>query len=496
VYGRASLKAGAGGLRLVDARGLAGQEVVSDLRPNLVLADVAELALGVELVPGEETSVPVRVAGLRPNANVSEIAVTLTVREASAPAPPAETSVAVTTGSGGDASTQTFGVSVIPPALPRNVQVRLDRGDVFWTHGGTLAAGSYELEGFADQVNSYLDEVKTEGGGTVLRFLVQSETPGNVSIAVARVDFTLLQTETWPNPLDGSVRIDRNLQLEFGTQSRIELAPLHDPPSRAMALARVMVDVSGEVGPERLLGDVPPVERGHAVTVSSDYAVGQGVRIGTEPSTGLGFAPGDRIAVVGVTAALRTDADCELYVDLQADAGGRPAGAAPLASQTLTLAPAENGAAAAWVFASFDQPAELALDTDYWLVFRGIRGSARLALGSAGGAYLTGVRVNRGGQTWKALARPAVPSAGGGLVTLMRLVYLPEPDNESAAAELGLEGVPAVLPADPAATVRRLTFDAPAATGPTALVVTSHGRGTLTLGNVVQEFGVEQGAER
>jgi hypothetical protein len=40
--------------------------------------------------------------------------------------------------------------------------------------------------------------------------------------------------------------------------------------------------------------------------------------------------------------------------------------------------------------------------------------------------------------------------------------------------------------------VQRLTLAAPALDGPAALVLRSHARGTLTLANVVQEFGVEE----
>jgi hypothetical protein len=489
-FGRVSLKAGRGTVSLVDARGLAGRELLADLRPNLFLAEVLEPALGVDLMLGEETPVPVRVRELRPNANVSRISAMLKVREASAPAPPATTSVEVTTGSGAAASTQSFGVSVVPPRLPRNVQIRLDRGEVFWTHGGTLEAGEHELEGFAEHVNRYLDEVKAEGGEPVLRFLVASEAPGNVSIDVTSVEYTLLQTETWPNPLDGSLRIDRNLQLEFAARSRIELAPLHDPLARRMGLVRVMVDLSGEVGPERLLVDVPAVERGQAATVSGDYAVGQGIRLDSGPGAPLGFEPGATIRVAGVVAALRADAECELYVELQADVGGRPAGGVPLASRTLTLAPAQDGAAAGWAFAAFDAAAEVAVDTDYWVVFRGIRGTARLALAGGAGAYLTDVRVNRGGQMWRPLR-----VAGSDLVAAMGFVYLPEPDNASAAVELGLEGG-TLLRADPAPTVQRVTFDAGTAAEPAALVIGSHARGSLRLANVVQEFGAQEGVER
>jgi hypothetical protein len=487
------LKAGGGsGVSLVDVRGLAGQELLlaDDFRLTLV-ADVFDLVTGVELKPGEETPVDVPLPELRQNANVSSILATLTVRAATTTAPPETTSVAVTTGSGAGA-TQSFGVSVIPPTLPRNVQVRLEGGEPFWTHGGTLQADDHRLEKFENHVNTYLDQTKPDDGKTFLRFLVKSDTPGNVSIAVASVDYTLLQTETWPNPLDGSLRIDRNLELEFGTQSRIELGSLHDAPGERMGLAQVTLDVSGELGPERVLGDVPSGDPGHALKLSGDYAVGQQVRLVSEEQLdpeqrpGLGFQPGDKLRIAGVTAALRTQEECELYVELQDDAAGRPKTGAPLASRTLTVAPAEGDAG--WAFAGFDEAAEIEVDRDYWIVFRGIRGVARLALASTGGEYLTEVRVNRGGQLWKPVRRPPAD----GVATLTRLVYMPDPDNESAALELGLEGSADPLAAEPAPTVQRLTLAAPALDGPAALVLRSHARGTLTLANVVQEFGVEE----
>ena len=312
-------------------------------------------------------------------------------------------------------------------------------------HGGTLPAGSHALSGFADEVNAYLDQAKADGGETFLRFLVTSDTPGNVSIDIGRLEYTLLQTETWPNPLDGSLRIDRNLELEFGARSRIELAALRDPPSQRMGLDRVMLDVSGELGPERRAGGRPRRRRRARLTVSGDYAVGQRLRLTSEEELVKPRSRRDSASSRGTSSSSRASrarfgagGDAELYVELQGNADGRPETGTPLASQTLTLVPTGNGEAG-WAFAGFDEPAEIEID--------GTTGSSSEASAAPRGSLFglgrrlprTEVCVNRGGQLWKRV--PPMPPADVRRAgdADARLVYLPEPDNESAAVELGLE---------------------------------------------------------
>jgi hypothetical protein len=188
------------------------------------------------------------------------------------------------------------------------------------------------------------------------------------------------------------------------------------------------------------------------------------------------------------------DGETELYVEVRNDGGGKPANEAPLASRTLTLA-ADEGSPRRWTFVGFDAPAELELDGDYWVVFRGIRGRARLGLTTATGGYLGLVRVNRGGQLWRRIDRWAeFPPAPPALAAVVRLVYVPEPDNQTAAIALALNGDTPTL-VDPEATTQRVTVEAAAHTGPAWLVVTSNARGSLTLANVVQEFA-EQAVPR
>jgi hypothetical protein len=136
--------------------------------------------------------------------------------------------------------------------------------------------------------------------------------------------------------------------------------------------------------------------------------------------------------------------------------------------------------------ARFDQPADLSLDTRYWIVVKGIQGKALLALGEPSEAYLDSVFVNRGGQLWKTFSRrePVVSSA------LVRLVYLPEIDNRSASVEIGIEGVEELQRIDPQQEPQTISLAPPAAfkTAEPVIVIKSHAQGTLTLANVIQEY--------
>lgn len=482
-------------VRLVDARGLAGHELrlVTDLRPDTFAAAIGALRPGyVELESGAEVAVPVNVPNLPPNANISHLAATLSVEATAVDAASAQaTVVKVTTGAGADAKSQAFAVSVTPSGLPSNVQVRLEEGETIWTHGGTLKAATYPLGDLAAQANAYLDQAKLPAGTTtlnVLRFLVKSDTPGRVKIDLDAdsPQYTLLQTETWDNPLDGSVRIDRNLELDFGSVDRIELDALAGAPSDGLAPHSVTFDVTGQLRPERLLGHLATHDGSQFATVSSDYSVAQAIRLG---DAGLGFRAGATVQVAGVTGVLRVAEETELYVELRSDAGGTPSSEPPLASLTATLPPDEN-TGTSWRYAAFDAPAELTVDRDYWVVFRGIRGAARLGLAAAG-QYLGDVRVNRGGQLWKSLNRKSQTTgeSPSPFAAVVRLVYLPGLDDQTAALEIRLDGEAEPHLSDPSPTPQRITLDAPAGTDHrAALVVSSHARGTLTLANVVQEF--------
>ena len=369
------------------------------------------------------------------------------------------TAVQVATGPGSDAPKQDFSVSVEPSGLPTNVQVRLDQGDTIWSHSGILPTGTYTIPNFAEQANAYLDSVKlAPGAATTLRFMVKSDTEGIVEIAVGTTEYSLLQTQTWPNPLDGSVRIDRNFDLGFGDVTRIDLDALAGQAG-SMARGSVTLDVSGTLGPERMLGGLGGHDGSQYATVSGDYFVAQAVRL-DDPSAGLGFAPGTKVNVAGVTGVVEVDAETELYVELQPDAGGGagPAGAAPLAKLNVTLKPPDAGAPRPWAYAAFESPAELAADTDYWIVMKGIRGAARLGIARVMSGYLGRILLNRGGQLWRPLeGRGAQAGDGSHLAAVARLVYLPAPDIQTAALELAVPGTSPQL-TNPDATTQRIAL--------------------------------------
>lgn len=486
---------------VVDARGLAASEAMfGDLREHTFLGVLETAWRGSgNLTSGEEVAIECDVPNLPRNADVKEILATITVtRAAAAAAEP--TSVSVVTGTGSQASTQSFGVSVTPSGLPSNVEVRLDQGDPIWTHSGILEEGPHEIPNFAAQANAYLDQVKlAPDAQTTLRFMVKSDTPGSVEIEVESTPaYSLLQTQTWPNPLDGSVNIDRNLDLDFGGVTRIDLDPLAQATG-SMVRHGVALDVSGTLGRERMLGSLALHDGRQFATISGDYFVAQAVRL-DDPEAGLGFEPGTTLTVVGVTAVVEVDAESEVYVELQPDAGdgAGPAAGPPLAKVDLTLAQPSEGAPHARAFAAFESPAEVSVDVDYWIVFKGIRGTARLGLAPVTGGYLGSMRVNRGGRLWRPLEGRGTPVANGShLAAVARLVYLPTPDVRSAALEIGVLGTSNSELAEPEASARRVALVAPGDTGPTSLVLSSHARGSLTLANVIQEFAVsEPGAGR
>jgi hypothetical protein len=479
---------------LVDARGLAHSEAVfGDLRANTFVGLLATAFRGaVNLTPGEEVAIECDVPNLPRNADVKEIVATLTVTRASATTGE-PTAVSVVTGTGNQASTQSFGVSVTPSGLPSNVQVRLDQGDPIWTHAGVLAEGPHDIPNFALQANAYLDKVKLPPGvQTTLRFMVKSDTPGSVELAVgARPQYSLLQTQTWPNPLDGSVRIDRNLDLDFGGVTRLDLDPLIGQDG-AVTRGNIALDVSGTLGPERMLGGLAVHDGAQFATVSGDYFVAQAVRL-DDPAAGLGFAPGTKVNVAGVTGVVDIAGETELYIELQPDAGGGagPATGTPLAKLNATLKPPDPSAPRAWAFAAFETPAELAVDADYWIVLKGIRGSAKLGLASVAGGYLGELRFNRGGRLWRRFDTETPQTDTSHLAAVVRLVYLPAPDIQSAALEIGVPGASLQL-TSPEATAQRIALVALGGNGPTSLVLSSHARGSLTIANVVQEFAGAQ----
>lgn len=463
-----SLKGGAAvAVQMTSARGLVGDAYLA--RKQLIDPPSLAVFSFVALAPGEETLVPLTFGSqeLPQNANVQRFIPELQVSDEFETVPPAPaSSVTVTQGAG---PPMKLSVTADAGTRPRNVSVRLDQDQPFWSFGDTLTKNSYTLPDIAKQINAYLDKAKPGPAGITLKFLVKSDSAGRVRIRATQNVFKRLQTQSWPNDLDQTIRTDRNLQLVFG--QRYEL-PLDALPASARPSA-IRVDLGGTFGPERMLGIVRPHAGHDFATLSSDYALAQG------------FVLDKAVKAVGVAGAFLTDGDAEIYVELQPDASGSPATGAPLAKSNLTLkAPAAD--ASPWAYAELGAPVDLAAATAYWIVIKGVHGNVRLGVESDADTYLTHLVVNRGGKLWKAFDRRGAQAA-----SLVRVVYLPEPDNQSAAIRVGIDE-DLWQSVDPGASPSGAAFEMGGAGGahpPSAtVIVESQARGALTLANLVQEY--------
>jgi hypothetical protein len=446
------------------ARGLVGDAYA--LRPG-VIAVGPSLALNyVPLKAGEDTVVAVTVADLPANADVKSIVARLDVADDDPGAAPPPNDVTIQR----DTEPATH-LSVTPgiPTRPRNVTVRLDQGELIWTFADTLVKDRYDLPDFAEQANAYLDKASASGSGVTLKFLVKSDTPGRVKITITGKNVTRLQTQTWTNDLDQTVRLDRNLELNFGDRLAIPLDRIAG--STATLLTGVRLDVGGTFGAERLLGSVRQHAGDDYATVSADYAIAQQFVL----ETGLQAS--------GISGLFSADDETELYLELQPDHGGVPGADAPLAQSHVTIG-GGGEALASWAYAQFDAPASLTTGNPYWIVVKGVRGKARLGVEPAADTYLGAVLVNRTGRLWK----PFAPARATPLVSMLRVVYVPGIDNQSAAVQIAIRNAE-VQAVDPQQAARTLAFALGQASLVQAIVeITSHARGALTVANVIQEY--------
>ena len=457
---------------LKGARGFVGEAY---LVRSGVFAAAQSLAPGyVSLKPGEETAVPVTVSDLPANADVKTISARLLVDDdASSSSAPDETTVNIQKeGQTRSEAEGTFHLKVEMPTRPRNVAIKLDQGDIFWTFAGTLANDSYDLPDFAAQVNAYLDKLNPEGNQITLRFLVKSDSPGKVKIEITNKTLSRIQTQTWENPLDETFRPDRNLQLDYGMIEAVPLKGIFDQNKNQLSPTRIKMDIGGEIGPERIFGNVEAHDGKEFATISNDYSLAQSFTLDTP------------LHCVGMSGYFQTEAEAELYLELQNDMNGVPAAGSPLAKSNLALAPAEENVKQPWTFAGFENPVDLSAATIYWLVIKTARGRVRLGLQARAERYLQQARVNRGGQLWKGFGRASDPAG------LLRLVYLPEIDNQTAGVEIGLAGMPRWQRFDPEPEAQTVSFDLPnlAIKKPAVIVIKSHARGTLSIANVIQEY--------
>jgi hypothetical protein len=460
-------------------RGLAMTNA-SVLRPDiLTMVDVSKLVDFVSLKPGEETQVAVSLPDVPLNADIKTLKATIEVKPAAASE--SQTLQQTSTVKEGNDSPKEYKVDIKLPAVPRSLTLRLDGGEVFWTSNTAVVEGAFELPDFVAQVNTYLDKLPPGTEKVALVFLVKSDGPGQVKISVDQrsLTYSVIQTEAWPNPLDETVRVDRNLQLEFGSVERIPLSALAGGDRSKLSLKKLTADVGGSFGVERLFTNVADHDGREFATISSDYSLAQSFALNAQI-----VGTSKPLHAAGVSLLLQVEGKTELYVEVQADDGGVPSTKTALAKSNLTVEPEKK--TTQWFMARFDQPVDLSLDTRYWVVVKGIQGKALLALGGPTEAYLETVFVNRGGQLWKTFSRrePVVSNA------LVRLVYLPEIDNRSASVEIGIEGVEELQRLDPQQEPQTISLEPPAAFKPAepVIIIKSHAQGTLTLANVIQVY--------
>ncbi|MGD2089606.1 MAG: hypothetical protein PVH61_25750 [Candidatus Aminicenantes bacterium] len=466
-------------------RGLISQTRAYQLRPQVFFTIPAVILQQVPVKPGEETEVTVKVAKLQPNANVKTLIAKLAVspfQPGQTGLPPLEQSAEVTKN---NQSTDNFTVSMKQPLLPRNLTVRFDGGDVFWTIPGDTMQKVYESPNLAQPVNDYLDKLPPGTGDVFLRFLVKSDTHGSVNISIdeENIEYSLIQTQTWENEMDNTIRFDRNIQLDYGSVETLVLNEITDQVHPNISINRIEMDIGGEVGPERLLGRVSTYHTREFATISSEYSAAQQVRLDT---------PVTPVRCKGITGFFQADAEAEVYIEIQEDTNGFPSQGPPLAKSTLTLAPASPGSSpqnsTKWWYSGFEEPADLETNTPYWIIIKSVRGSVRLGL-SPRQDYLENILFNRGGQLWKEISAPGSNEA---TVGQLRLVYIPGLDNQTAAIEIGTAGTGALkkidLEAGSEAQVISLEIPDDHDKQQVVIVVKSHAQGMLSIANVIQEY--------
>lgn len=455
------------------ARGFAFNQAVYALRPEkFFMASFPDVDKGfIPLELGEETEILVRLPGNIPaNANIKRIAGKFHARDM-AGLEPQQTKVDVD----GPEGKKAYNLGVETPSRPRNIELRLDKGDIFWTFTGILTKESYDLPNFAKQVNAYLDKVEPEGDQITLRFLVKSDTNGKAKITIEDedIEYSQLQTQIWENPLDNTFRIDRNLQLEFSASKEVPLGPISDNAHKQISLRRIEIDVGGEFGRERLLGSVKSHEGKEFATIGSEYSLAQKFELDTP------------IQCVGVSGLFRVEEDTELYIEIQKEDNGFPAAGSPLTKANLSLTPDEKNIITQWAFSKFEVPVNLKTELLYWIVIKGIQGKVRLGLQDQKETYLKEVLVNRGGQLWKSVNH----ASNSTTAAFLRLAYLPEVDNQMAAVEIGIKGTSLIQSLDPGAEAQTISFkvDGIDIKEP-AIIIKSHARGMLNIANVIQEY--------
>lgn len=423
----------------------------------------------VSLKPGESVTATVTLTDVPGDANFLTLTAGLIVENADLASEPMNERTTVKKGS----TSTTYDVAVTAPRkVPTNLEVKLKDGDVLWSFASPISDNdTFSFPDIAQAGNDYLDRQTRSGEVKLpikLPFEIKSDRAAQVKIGIYELRYSRLKTQVWLNDLDQTTRVDRNLKLGFAEVQEIPLDAL--PPGNPITLYEVRLDIGGQFSAERLLGSVISHDGRDFATVSSNYGVAQSLR-----------AP-LKIRCSGVSVLLRFDVETEIYTEIQPDQNGMPASGTPLAQANVTLTPPAADAPIGWTFIPFDQPLDLQADSLCWVVIKGVRGIARLALAQQTDTYLLAARVTRGGQLWKPISREMPPMA------LIRLVYLPELDHQTAAITIGVKAASALFPIDPAPNARSISLPVTTAPAQAVLIVESHGQGDLSIANVVQEF--------
>jgi hypothetical protein len=473
-------------------RGLPQLALESQLVPSKLVAVIAAAFAYREVRSGVDTELEFDAARLPRHAEITRLAARLELGGApAAPSPLVQGARIEETGQ----PARVFSSSIDPPPGPSSLTLAVQGGEVIWTWSGRPGPAAFDIPDFAREANGFLERAAGDaaagGDGLVtLRLTLKSDVDTRVRLSLPSggLAYRLVQPQGWTNDLDATVHMDRNLTLGFGDLVEIPLDPIvTGSGGGTVPVEELRLEVGGEVGPERLLGEITPPATHEFATIGGGFAVAQ--RIGLPP--GLPSA-----SCSGVALGLALDAEVEIYLELQSDAGGSPAAGPPLASGTAVLAPPESKRAA-WHTCRWTDAATVSADAGpYWLVLKEIRGMARLGLSPADVGYLGPVLLNRGGQFWQSLHRRDAARAARAHA-MARLIYLPEPDTRSAALELaaeafGADGASGQVTAkvDPTGDVQTVRLPFPAGTRARGLRLTarSHAEGTVALANLVQVY--------
>jgi hypothetical protein len=430
----------------------------------------------VPLRPGEEVTAKVTLENIPADANFTRIGAALEPQSTAQSKEDPKTLVeqqSTVSEDGGQA--RTYNVIVNAPTSPSNLTVRLGDGEVFWTFPNALTEGRHDLPDLAQEVNAFLDRVQEETGEISLPlelpFRIQSSSTGEAAVVINSISYSRLKTQSWENELDNTTRVDRNLELDFATVREIPLDPLASTADQPIVLRNIALDLGGALGPERLLGTVERHDGREFATISSDFSLAQA------------FVLSGPIQCAGVSGLMVNEAVAEVYIEIQCDDVGKSFSAPPQAQVNLLLSPPEPGAGLNWSLARFDTPVGLQADVTYWLIIKGVRGRVRLALQEQVDTYLTDTLVNRGGQSWKSYGRPSCT-----VLPLLRLIYLPEIDNQTAAIRLSVKGTDVQQSIDPGLDVQSMSLPVTGDRTQAELVIESHARGMLSIANVVQTY--------